>query len=144
VTPNIGKAIAGGLVGTILLTLMMKFVAPMMTGVTMDVPEKLGAMIGMGPIAGLIMHLLNGSVIFGLIYAFVFFRFLPGAPWLKGLLSGVIFWLGLEIVGMPMMGGGLFSSRMGGVKIVVAALIAHLVYGATLGGIAGGPVPKKA
>jgi uncharacterized membrane protein YagU involved in acid resistance len=90
------------------------------------------------------MHLLNGSVIFGLIYAFVFFRFLPGAPWLKGLLSGVIFWLGLEIVGMPMMGGGLFSSRMGGVKIVVAALIAHLVYGATLGGIAGGPVPKKA
>jgi hypothetical protein len=144
VTPNIGKAIAGGFVGTILLTLMMKFVAPMMTGVTMDVPGKLGAMIGMGPIVGLIMHLLTGSVIFGLIYAFVFFRFLPGAPWLKGLLSGVIFWLGLQIVGMPMMGGGLFSSRMGGVKIVVATLIAHLVYGTTLGGIAGGLVPKKA
>ena len=143
-TPNIGKAIAGGLVGTILLTLMMRFVAPMMTGQRMDVPEKLGGMIGMGPIAGMIMHLLTGSVIFGLIYALVLFRFLPGAPWLKGLLSGVIFWLGLEIVMMPMIGGGFFSSQMGGVKIVVAALIAHLVYGATLGGIAGGPVPKKA
>jgi len=144
VTPNIGKAIAGGLVGTILLTLMMRFVAPMMTGQRMDVPEKLGDMIGMGPIAGMIMHLLTGSVIFGLIYALVLFRFLPGAPWLKGLLSGVIFWLGLEIVMMPMIGGGFFSSQMGGVKIVVAALIAHLVYGAALGGIAGGPVPKKA
>jgi len=33
---------------------------------------------------------------------------------------------------------------MGGVKIVVATLIAHLVYGTTLGGIAGGLVPKKA
>ena len=143
-TPNTSKAIAGGLVGTILLTLMMRFVAPMMTGQRMDVPEKLGDMIGMGPIAGMIMHLLTGSVIFGLIYALVLFRFLPGAPWLKGLLSGVIFWLGLEIVMMPMIGGGFFSSQMGGVKIVVAALIAHLVYGATLGGIAGGPVPKKA
>ena len=143
-TPNVGKAIAGGFVGTILLTLMMRFVAPVMTGQRIDMPGKLGEMTGMGPIAGMIMHLLIGSVIFGLVYAFVFFRFLPGAPWLKGVLSGVIFWLGLQIVMMPMIGGGFFSSQMGGVKIVVAALIAHLVYGAALGGIAGGPLPKKA
>ena len=142
-TPNVGKAIAGGFVGTILLTLMMRFVAPVMTGQRIDMPGKLGDMTGMGPIAGMIMHFLIGSVIFGLSYAFVLFRFLPGAPWLKGVLSGVIFWLGLQVVMMPMIGGGFFSSRMGGAKIVVAALIAHLVYGATLGGIAGGPVPKK-
>ena len=104
---------------------------------------KLGDMTGMGPIPGMIMHLLVGSVIFGLIYAFVLFRFLPGAPWLKGLLSGVIFWLGLEIVMTPMIGGGFFSSRIGGMKIVVAALVAHLVYGAALGGIAGGAAAKQ-
>jgi hypothetical protein len=143
-TPNVGKAIAGGFVGTILLTLMMRFVAPVMTGETIDMPGKLGNMTGMGPVAGMIMHFLVGSVIFGLVYAFVLFRFLPGAPWQKGLLSGVIFWLGLEVVMMPMIGGGFFSSQMGGVKIIVAALIAHLVYGAALGGIAGGPVPAKA
>ena len=142
-TPNVGKAIAGGFVGTILLTLMMRFVAPVMTGETIDMPGKLGNMTGMGPVAGMIMHFLVGSVIFGLVYAFVLFRFLPGAPWLKGVLSGVIFWLGLQVVMMPMIGGGFFSSQMGGVKIVVAALIAHLVYGAALGGIAGGPVPKE-
>ena len=142
-TPNVGKAIAGGFVGTILLTLMMRFVAPVMTGQRIDMPGKLGDMTGMGPIAGMIMHFLVGSVIFGLVYAFVLFRFLPGAPWQKGLLSGVIFWLGLEVVMMPMIGGGFFSSQMGGVRIVVAALIAHLVYGAALGGIAGGPVPKE-
>lgn len=140
--PSVGRAIAGGLVGTILLTLMMRFVAPMMTGQKMDVARKLGDMTGMGPIAGMIMHFLVGSVIFGLIYAFVLFRFLPGAPWQKGLLSGVIFWLGLEILMMPMMGGGLFSSQMGGMKIVVAALIAHLVYGAALGLIAGSTAAK--
>ena len=142
VKPSVGRAIAGGLVGTILLTLMMRFVAPMMTGQKMDVAGKLGDMTGMGPIAGMIMHFLVGSVIFGLIYAFVLFRFLPGAPWQKGLLSGVIFWLGLEILMMPMMGGGFFSSQMGGMKIVVAALIAHLVYGAALGLIAGSTAAK--
>ena len=141
--PNLGRAIAGGLVGTILLTLMMRFVAPMMTGQRMDVAGKLGDMTGMGPVAGMIMHLLTGSVIFGLIYALVLFRFLPGAPWQKGLLSGVIFWLGLEILMMPMIGGGFFSSHMGGMKIVVAALIAHLVYGAALGGIAGAAAVKQ-
>lgn len=141
--PNVGKAIAGGLVGTVLLTLMMRFVAPMMTGQRMDVAGKLGDMTGMGPIAGMIMHFLVGSVIFGLIYAFVLFRFLPGTPWLKGVLSGVIFWLGLEILMMPMIGGGFFSSQMGGMKIVVAALIAHLVYGVALGGIAGAAVVKQ-
>lgn len=142
--PNVGRAIGGGLVGTILLTLMMRFVAPMMTGQKMDMARKLGDMTGMGPVAGMIMHFLVGSVIFGLIYAFVFFRFLPGAPWLKGLLSGVIFWLGLEILMMPMIGGGFFSSQMGGMKLVVAALIAHLVYGAALGVIAGAATAKPA
>ena len=140
--PSVGRAIAGGLVGTILLTLMMRFVAPMMTGQKMDVAGKLGDMTGMGPIAGMIMHFLVGSVIFGLFYAFVLFRFLPGAPWQKGLLSGVIFWLGLEILMMPMMGCGFFSSQMGGMKIVVAALIAHLTYGAALGVIAGSAITK--
>ena len=142
--PNIGRAIAGGFVGTILLTVMMRFVSPMMTGQKMDVAGKLGDMTGMGRIAGMIMHFLIGSVVFALIYAFLFFRFLPGAPWQKGLLSGVIFWLGLETVMMPMMGGGFFSSQMGGMKIVMAALMAHLVYGVALGGIAGGPPPKHA
>ena len=141
--PSIGKAIAGGFVGTILLTLMMRFVAPMMTGQKVDIAGKLGDMTGMGPIAGMFMHFLVGSMVFALIYAFVLFRFLPGSPWQKGVLSGVIFWLGLEIFMMPMIGGGFFSSQIGGMKVVVAALIAHLIYGAALGGIAGTPAAQQ-
>lgn len=136
---NIGKTIAGGFVGTILLTLMTRFVAPMMTGQKMDIAEKLGGLTGMGTIAGMIIHLFVGSVIFALFYAYVLFRILPGKPWQKGILAGVFFWLGLEIFVMPMIGGGFFSSQMGGMKIVVAALAAHLVYGVSLGGIAGAP-----
>ena len=138
--PNIGRAILGGFVGTVLLTLMTLFVAPMMTGQKMDMAARLSEMMGTGLAIGMLMHFLIGSVVFALIYGLVLFRFLPGAPWIKGVISGVIFWLGLEIVAMPMMGAGVFSSHMGGVKTVMAALIAHLVYGATLGGIAGAAV----
>ena len=138
--PNIGRAILGGFVGTVLLTLMTQFVAPMMTGQKMDMAAKLSEMMGTGLPIGMAMHFLIGSVVFPLIYSLVLFRFLPGAPWIKGVISGVIFWLGLETVAMPMMGAGIFSSQMGGMKAVMAALIAHLVYGAALGGIAGAAV----
>jgi hypothetical protein len=143
VKPNIAKAILGGFVGTVLLTLMTQFVAPMMTGQKMDIAAKLGDITGTGRLMGMMMHFFVGSVVFALIYVFVFFRFLPGAPWTKGLICGVIFWLGLEIGMMPMIGGGFFSSQIGGMKVVVAALIAHLVYGAALGGIAGGPAATQ-
>jgi uncharacterized membrane protein YagU involved in acid resistance len=143
VKPNVGKAILGGFVGTVLLTLMTQFVAPVMTGHTMDMAARLGDVTGTSKPVGMMIHLFNGSVVFALIYVFVLFRFLPGAPWIKGVICGVIFWLGLEIAMMPMIGAGFFSSQIGGMKVAVAALIAHLVYGAALGGIAGAPVAKQ-
>ena len=135
--PNVGKAVLGGFVGTVLLTLMTQLVAPMLTGQKMDMAARLGDMTGTGRLVGMIMHLFIGSVVFALIYVFVLFRFLPGPPWIKGLICGVIFWLGLEVAMIPMIGGGFFSSQIGGMKVVLAALFAHLIYGTALGGIAG-------
>ena len=141
--PNIRKTIAGGFIGTVMFTLMMRVVAPMM-GVRMDIVAKLGEMTHTGMAGGLFLHFLNGTVIFPLIYVYLLYRLLPGAPWQKGLLWGVILWLGVEIVMMPMMGGGIFSMETGGVKAVIAALMGHLVYGAILGAIAGAPAPANA
>ena len=141
--PNIWKAVAGGFVGTIMFTLMMRFMAPMM-GVRMDIVARLGEMTHTGMAGGIFMHFLNGTVIFPLIYVYLLYRWLPGAPWQKGLLWGLILWFGVETVMMPMMGGGLFSMEMGGMTAVMAALIGHLVYGAILGGVAGAPVAAEA
>lgn len=55
--PNIGKTIAGGLVGTLVLTLMMYFAAPMMLGKPMDIAGMLGGMLG-GWMMGMVMHIL--------------------------------------------------------------------------------------
>lgn len=137
--PKAWKVIAGGFIGTVVFTLMMHFVAPVMTGQEMDIAGKLGEMTNTGLVGGMLMHFLNGAVIFPLIYMYVLYRFLPGAPWQRGLLWGVILWLGVEIVMVPMMGGGIFRSQMGSMKVVMAALIGHLVYGTVFGIIAGGP-----
>lgn len=141
--PRILKAIVAGFIGTVMFTLMMRFVAPMM-GVRMDIVGKLGEMTHTGMAGGLVMHFMNGAVIFPLIYVYVLYKFLPGSPWQKGLVWGVILWLGVELVMTPMMGGGMFSSQMGGMKAVMAALIGHLVYGAIFGVITGGPELGKA
>ncbi len=140
--PNIGRAILGGFLGTVLLTLMMYYVAPMMLGHPMDIAGMLGSKMGGSRMMGMFMHFVDGTIVFALIYVYLLYKILPGAPWLKGLWWGVILWVILELVMMPMMGNGVFSSNAGGMKAAMAALIGHLVYGATLGGIAGAPAQK--
>lgn len=135
--PNIGKTILGGFVGTVIMTLMMYFVAPMMLGQPMDIAGMLGGMLGGSWMMGMVMHFLNGSVIFPLIYVYLLYRVLPGAPWLKGTIWGIVLWLLSQVIVTPMMGGGFFSANAGGVMAVMASLIGHAIYGALLGSIGG-------
>ena len=135
--PNLGKAILGGFAGTVAMTVMMYFVAPMMLGGPMDVAAALGDRLGGSWAMGMLMHLINGTVIFPLAFAYVLYRVLPGAPWLKGTTWGLVLWFVLQAVVTPMMGGGMFSSKSGGLMVLMASLIAHVVYGALLGAIAG-------
>ncbi len=134
--PNTQKAILGGAVGTVVMTLMMYFVAPMMLGQPMDVAAMLGGVLGGSWAMGLLMHLINGSVIFPLIYAYVLYRVLPGDPWVKGTTFGLLLWFLSQAFVTPMMGGGFFSAKAGGLMAVMASLIGHVVYGALLGWLA--------
>jgi hypothetical protein len=135
--PNLLKSMAGGLAGTVVMSMMMRFVAPMMLGHPMDIAAMLGNMMGGSYALGMAAHLMNGIVIFPLAYAFLAFRYLPGPPALRGMMFGAILWLIAEVMVMPMAGAGFFSSEIGGAKAVMAALMGHLVYGALLGAIAG-------
>ena len=137
--PNIGKAIGGGLAGTVVMTMMMYFVAPMMMGAPMDVAAMLGGMMGdpaenaMLWWMGMGAHFMMGVVIFPLIYVFLLFGILPGAPWLKGVILGLILWILSQTVMPMMMGMPMFANMMA----VMASLMSHAIYGALLGGIAG-------
>lgn len=140
--PHLSKAMAGGFVGTLVMTAMMYFVAPMM-GMKMDIAAMLGSMLGGSWAAGMVLHFTNGSVIFPAIYTYVLYERLPGSPAVRGTTWGVILWLLAQTMVMPMMGGGLFSSQMGGMMAAMGSLVGHLVYGSLLGGIAGESQPRQ-
>ena len=139
--PNIGKAIGGGAAGTAVMTMMMYFVAPMMLGGPMDVAAMIGGMMGevdghnMIWMMGMGVHILNGVVIFPLIYVFALFGVLPGDPWLKGLIWGLVLWLLSQTMMPMMMGMPMFAG--GNMMPVMASFMSHAIYGGLLGFIGG-------
>ncbi len=90
------------------------------------------------------VHLLNGTVVFPAIYVFGLYARLPGSAVIKGTTWGVVLWLMAQVIVMPMMGGGLFSSAMGGIMAAMASLAGHVLYGSLLGVIASAPAPRVA
>jgi hypothetical protein len=141
--PTFAHAAVGGFVGTVVMTAMMYLVAPMM-GLRMDIAAMLGSMLGGSWIAGMMMHVVNGSVIFPAVYVYVLYAHLRGSPAIRGTIWGVVLWFVAQTVVMPMMGGGLFSSAMGGMMAAMGSLIGHILYGSLLGIIASAPEPRVA
>lgn len=134
--PEIKKAVFGGIAGTFVMTLMMMYVAPMLTGMPMDIAAMLGGMIG-GYMFGMIAHIMMGVIVFPLAYALVAYGFLPGSALVRGLIFGIILWVMAVVVVMPMAGAGVLMANIGGMMALVASLMGHLVYGGLLGFIAG-------
>lgn len=52
----------------------------------------------------------------------------------KGLALGLLLWLGMQLVVLPVLGWGLFGISVDP-RIAVATLVLHLVYGGVLGGL---------
>ena len=102
------RALLGGFAGTVAMTAMMYVVAPMM-GLNMDIAQMLGSMFGGSWTAGMLMHVVNGTLIFPLLFALVLVRWLPGGPAAQGITWGVVPWLIAQTMVMPMMGAGFFT-----------------------------------
>ena len=126
------RSMIGGAIGTTAMTLMMYFVAPRMTGRTMDIAAELGAMIGGSWALGMAAHFLTGVVIFPAAYVLVLMSRLPGSGAVRGAILGTLLWIFAQAAVMPMIGAGFFSSSIG-VKSAVASLIGHLIYGIPVG-----------
>src|SRR5579863_8961242 len=116
--------------------------APMMGLPKMDIAAMLGQVLG-GWAPGMMMHFVNGVVIFPLIFAYLLFPRLPGAPTVKGITWGAMLWLMSQLIVMPMMGAGIFGLKMGGIVPAFASLAGHVVYGALLGWIGGHAHPER-
>ena len=85
---NYGKAVVGGLVGTVVLTVVGLYVAPMMGIPPMNPAAMLAGKMGGNMGAGWVAHFMVGTIL-ALIYAAVASR-IPGAPWLRGAIYGIV------------------------------------------------------
>ena len=142
---NVGKAIWAGFIGTLVMTILM-YMAPLMGMPKMDIAAMLGSMFTGGMPqpwsgawwTGMIIHFIDGTIIFSLIYAYWLYPILAGSPWLRGTEWGLILFVLAQAIVMPMMGMGFFSaSAPQPFMSVIGSLIGHIVYGAILGAVAG-------
>ena len=129
--PNLSMTLVGGVMGTPAMTALTYVLAAMM-GMRIDIVEMLAETFG-GWKMGMLVHILNGVVVFPLAFVFLFYRLLPGSPTSKGIAFGVVLWLASQLVVMPIMGAGVFSAHVGGIRAVVALLLGNVVYGWLLG-----------
>jgi hypothetical protein len=132
------KAMVGGLLGTLLQTIMVYGVAPMLASQSIDVV----AMLRQPCSPAMLAHVLSGSVIFPLGYVWLSSQFLSGPPVLQGLLWAGLIWFVAEFIMAPLLGAGVFSAALGGLPAAMRALLGYLVYGAALGGIVGAVQPE--
>src|SRR4030095_3224805 len=134
----VAKAMVGGLLGTLLQTITVYGVAPMMAGQSMDIAAMLEHVCA----PGMLVHLLSGGVIFPLGYILLSSQSFSGPPVLQGMLWAGLIWFVAEVIMAPMLGAEVFSAALGGLPAGLRALLAALVYGATLGGIVGTVQPE--
>lgn len=135
---NWSRAIVGGVIGTLVMTAVGVWIAPMMGIPRMNPADMLAAQMGGNIVLGWAAHLMIG-VILALLYAVVA-PTLFGPPPARGALFGIAPWLLAQIAVMPMMGAPVFS---GSVVLAMGSLVGHLVYGAVVGAVYGDVVPMR-
>lgn len=129
---DFGRAVIAGVVGTVVMTVVGLYVAPLMGMPPMNPAEMLAGAMGGVMTLGWIAHFMIGIILaFG--YALVA-RAIPGPAVVRGALYGLAPWLLAQVAVMPMMGMPFFSGF--GVA-AVGSLVGHLVYGGVVGGVYG-------
>jgi hypothetical protein len=78
-------------------------------------------------------HFIVGTLLWGPIFTAFESMMLEGWPrWQKGLIFGVVAWVAMMLIFMPVIGGGLFGWRLGLVA-PIGMFGLHVVYGLVLG-----------
>jgi len=134
--PHPGRAIVAGFAATTAMTLALYALVSVLARQPLD-SDMLGGAVAWMP--ALVLQFVNGSVTLPLIYVYAVFRFLPGEPWIRGALWGVILWCLTEILVMPLMQDALsgLTSIGATTALVFGLLLVFLVYGTLLGWLAG-------
>ena len=133
------KAWFAGFVATTIITLMVYFVSPDLTGGPSDLAALIAGFLGVSWVTGLGAHFLIGTLVLPSVYLLLQNRVLTGGAAMRGMTWGLLLWVLSQSIVIPASGGGFFSQNAGGLKAAFDSLLAHLLYGLVLGVLAGGP-----
>lgn len=130
---KIGNAMLAGFVATVVLSILMVMKAMMGVMPQLDIASMLAKMMGSpdSPAIGWVGHFMIGTVGYGLVFAALAGR-LPGSLVVQGIIVGVLGWLVMMVMIMPMAGAGLFGLNFG-VAAPIMTLMLHMIFGAVLG-----------
>ena len=96
-----------------------------MAGAAFRFPEKLGPVSQEGFHAGM-------GVLMAVAYAWLFYAWLPGPRWVRGLLFSLLPWLMQSLLVAPYMGFGFFGARLSPVTPLVS-LCLNALFGLAIG-----------
>ncbi|MDZ7803536.1 DUF6789 family protein [Thiohalophilus sp.] len=131
---NVTNGLMAGLTATVVLSILMVLKGMMGLMPDLNVIAMLSAQMSSGAAMGWLAHFMIGVIGYGLAYSLVFGNLPLGGHGLRGIILGVVGWLVMMVVLMPMMGGGLFGTAMpSGMMVPVATLVLHAIFGAVLG-----------
>ena len=129
---NWTRAVVAGVVGTLVMTAVGVWFAPMMGIPRMNPAEMLAGQMGGNIGLGWAAHLMVG-VILAVGYAIVS-PSLVGPPAVRAAIYGIAPWLLAQVAVMPMMGAPVFS---GSVVLAMGSFLGHLIYGVVVGTVYG-------
>ena len=128
---NIKAGLLSGFIATLALSSVMIIKASMGLMPELNAIKMLAGMMHAPLIMGWVAHFMIGTVIWGLLFAFLVNK-LPGSILVRALMFSVGAWLMMMIGPMPMAGAGLFGLNIG-IMAPVATLMLHLIWGLFLG-----------
>lgn len=127
------KGMLAGLVATVVLSALMLMKTAMGIMPELDIARMLGSMMGGGRAMGWVGHFFIGTVVWGLLFAWLSPHLPGGSHWMRDIVFGLGAWVLMMIAVMPMAGGaGAFGIRLGMMAPIMTAVL-HVIFGAVLG-----------
>jgi len=132
-TNKFKQALMGGIIGTLVMTIVM-MVAPMMGMPKMNPPAMLASMMGFPIVVGWIMHFMIG-ISFALAYAFFFVKLVKRIS--NNIVKGAVYGFAAFVFAQIMMGMMSFimpPPPMEGsmMLMMVGSIMGHIIFGITI------------
>lgn len=126
------KGIVAGFIATVVLSILMIVKAFSHWLSAFNAIEGIHRLTGGPLVMGWVGHFAIGSILWGVLFAVLYSRLPGGQGWVRGVVFGLMAWLAMMLLFLPVAGYGFFGLAIGW-PVAGLTLVLHVIYGAVLG-----------